>query len=251
VTRSRDEEADQVLAAPGWWWSRLVGLVLTRIVWRVRVHGPTAALATGPFVLAINHVNVVDGPLVFVVCRRRVHFLVKAEMFRGAFGWVLRQMGQIPLNRAGLDRTALTTAARALEQGHVVGVFPEGARGRGDVTEVRRGVAWLGLHSGAPVVPIAVLGTRRSGQRTGSLPSFRRRLHVVVGHPFTLPTEHGRAGRVALAAAAEHVRVLLADHVQQATAAVGVALPEDSGRDPAAEVASPVPGADPPERAPT
>lgn len=227
-----DGVAEAILSTPGRWWGAIIAFLVGRVLWSTRSSGVPVA-AQGPLVLAINHVNIVDGPIVYSRFPRHVHFLVKTEMFRGVFGFVLRQVGQIPIDRGGPDRVAMSTAVHALRDGRVIGVFPEGARGRGDVAEVRTGIAWLAMRSGAPVLPVAVLGTRVSGERAGSLPPLRRRVHVVCGRPFTLDGTVGGTGRAALTAAAEQVRVELADHVAQACRDTGVALPDDSGRDPA------------------
>ena len=71
--------------------------------------------------------------------------------------------GQIPLDRFHVDLAAIRLALRTLEDGHVVGVFPEGARGPGDMTSPRAGAAYLALVTGAPVVPVSFLGTRLPG----------------------------------------------------------------------------------------
>lgn len=220
-------QAEAVLSTPGWWWGRVIAFVMTRVLWRVRaIRGAPAA---GPLLLAVNHVSVLDGPLVWAVQRRPTHFLVKTEMFRGVFGWALRQVGQIPVDRSRPDRTALATAAHALRSGRAVGIFPEGGRGRGDVSEVRTGIAWLALQTGTPVTPVAVLGTRRSGERAGRLPSPGRRLHVDIGACFPVERPEGLSGRAALAAAAEQVRVRLAAHVHEAVGRSGISLPGDTG----------------------
>lgn len=216
--------------APGRWWGRLVGFVVAHVIWRTRVRG-LEHVSHGPVLLAVNHVSVLDGPLVYSSnWRRSVHFLVKKEMFRGFFGWVLRQVGQIPVDRSGSDRAALVSAVAVLREGGVAGIFPEGSRGRGDVAAVRTGIAWIALQSGAPVVPVAVLGTRRTGERSGSLPRPLRRLHVVHGEPFHLQRPAGVPGKQALAMAAEQVRVRLGEHVAAATALTGEPLPDDPGR---------------------
>lgn len=218
--------------APGRWWGRLVGFVVAHVLWRTDVRG-LERLAEGPVLLAVNHVSVLDGPLVYSSSwGRSIHFLVKKEMFRGFFGWVLHQVGQIPVDRAGSDRAALSAAVAVLREGGAAGIFPEGSRGRGDVAAVRTGIAWLALQSGAPVVPVAVLGTRRTGERAGGLPRLRRRLHVVLGDPFTLQRPPGVPGKQALATAAEQVRVRLVEHVAASVALTGVPLPDDPGRHP-------------------
>lgn len=216
--------------APGRWWGRVVGFVVAHVLWRTDVRG-LEHVADGPALLAVNHVSVLDGPLLYSAnWTRGAHFLVKKEMFRGFFGWVLHQVGQIPVTRSGGgDRGALSAAVAVLREGGLAGIFPEGSRGRGDVAAVRTGIAWIALQSGAPVVPVAVLGTRRTGERPGGLPRLRRRLHVVHGEPFRLERPDGVPGKQALAAAAEQVRLRLVAHVEASVALTGEPLPDDPG----------------------
>ncbi|GII99141.1 1-acyl-sn-glycerol-3-phosphate acyltransferase [Sediminihabitans luteus] len=207
-------------------WSRHVGRFAATVVWSTRVTGAEHVPATGPVILAANHTGVVDGPLLLGVAPRGLHVLVKQEMFHGPVGAVLRAAGQIPVDRDG-GRAALVTARAVLERGDAVGVFPEGNRGRGDASSGRAGVAWLALHSGAPVVPVAMLGTRRTGESTNHLPGLRRRIEVEMGAPVTVRRAPGTSGRQALADANEQVRAALADLVARAVARTGVALPTD------------------------
>ncbi|HMO12281.1 MAG TPA: lysophospholipid acyltransferase family protein, partial [Actinotalea sp.] len=129
--------------------------------------------STGAVVIAANHVSVIDGPLLHGVVPRDTHLLVKREAFRGVVGAILRGAGQIPVDRV-TGRSALEAALAVLRRGGAVGIFPEGGRGDGAVQSVRAGVAWLAVHGGAPVVPVAILGTRRTGEGIGHLPAPRR-----------------------------------------------------------------------------
>ncbi len=207
-------------------WSRWVGRFLGRVVWRTRVLGAERVPRTGPVLLASNHLGVVDGPLVHGVAPRATHILVKEEMFTGPLGLVLRAAGQIPVDRDG-GRPALAAALAVLRRGDAVGIFPEGNRGRGDASSARAGVAWLAVTSGAPVVPVAVLGTRRTGESVGHVPGPRRRLVVEFGEPIVLVRRDGVSGRAAVAEAADVLRVALAEHVLAVSARTGVPLPAD------------------------
>lgn len=205
-------------------WSRWVGRFLARVVWDTRVTGWENVPATGPVVLAANHTGMIDGPLVHGVARRGTHFLVKRELFREPLGTVLRWAGQIPVDRDN-GRAALTAALGVLRRGGVVGVFPEGNRGRGNVTSARAGVAWLAVNAQAPVVPVVVLGTRRTGEKLNVIPGLRR--HLVVH--FCAPVAPVDAGsrRESIEATLALVRDTLAIEVEVISAATGMGLPAD------------------------
>ena len=179
---------------------------------------------TGPVLFASNHTGLIDGPLVFGLAPRPAHFVVKQEMFHGFTGWVLHQMGQIPIDRSSADRTAITTALAVLARGGVVGVFPEGHRGRGDVAAVHAGVTFLAMASGAPIVPVACLGTRPGGLSVSRPPRPGHRLAVVFGDPITLSAPPGVPRREASRALTEQVRATLAEHVRVSARRTGIAI---------------------------
>lgn len=211
-------------------WSRWVGAFLARAVWRTRVVGAHHVPRTGPVIVAANHLGVIDGPVLLGATPRGLHVLVKEEMFTGPLGLLLRTAGQIPVDRDG-GRTGLAVALGVLRRGGVVGIFPEGNRGRGDAASGRAGVAWLAVNSGAVVVPAAVLGTRRTGESVSHVPGLRRRLVVEFGEPVVLTRAPGVSGREAVARGNETLRAALADHVRAVSARSGLALPVDGPRD--------------------
>jgi 1-acyl-sn-glycerol-3-phosphate acyltransferase len=207
-------------------WSRWFGRFLGRVVWNTRVVGAEHVPTSGPVIIAANHTGLLDGPLLLGVAPRPLHILVKESMFVGPLGWILRASGQIPVDRDS-GRAALSAGRAVLRRGGAVGVFPEGTRGRGDFSGTRAGLAWLALNGGAPVVPAAVLGTRRTGRGVNSLPQLRGRLHVEFGEPIVLTRAPGVPGKVATENAAETVRDGLAAHVAAVAEHTGITLPAD------------------------
>ena len=183
---------------------RRAGSAWLRPVLRVRVHGAGRIPATGPLVLVANHSALVDGPLLFGLLGRRAVFLVKHEMFRGPLAVALVRIGQLPVRRGATDPAPLRAAVAVLRGGGLVGVFPEGTRGSGDVTAAHHGAAWLARTTGAPVLPVVIRGTRRA---PGGRPRIRPRVDVLIGAPLPLPADGGRAE---LSAATETVRAALA-----------------------------------------
>jgi 1-acyl-sn-glycerol-3-phosphate acyltransferase len=189
--------------------ARWIGTWLFHPFYRVRVHHRERIPATGPVVVVANHSALVDGPLLFGLFGRRAVFWVKQEMFTGPVGWALIRIGQVPVRRGEPDRRPLTAAMEVLRGGGLVGVFPEGTRGSGEVAAAQHGAAWLARTSGAVVLPVVCRGTRRP---TGSRRRWRPRVDVVVGEPLSIPAGGGRAG---LAAATETVRAALAGMVRE------------------------------------
>ena len=211
------------------WWVAPASTVLFGAVWPTRVSGADQVPATGAIIYASNHLGFLDGPMLVGVAPRWPHCLIKSDMFQGPVGALLRSTGQIPVQRATVDREALSRALAVLAVGDAVGIFPEGGRGRGDVGSVRQGVAWLALRSGARVVPVACLGTRRTGESKSHWPAPRRRLDVVFGPPLELSARPGVPGRIALAEATATLREVLAAHVAAASERTGQPLPDDLG----------------------
>lgn len=155
----------------------------------IRLHGTEHVPASGPVILAANHIGVLDGPLLAIFAPRPVHALTKHEMFRGRTGRFLRRSGQIPVDRFAVDPHAVRTALRVLRDGGVVGVFPEGTRGDGELHRFHRGAAYLALVSGAPVVPVIIFGSREPGGGIDSTPTRGGRIDLEFGRPVTLDAQ--------------------------------------------------------------
>ena len=155
----------------------------------VRVHDAHHVPADGPVILAANHIGVLDGPLLAVFAPRPVHALTKDEMFHGRMGRFLRRSGQIPIDRFSVDPRAVRTALRVLRDGGVMGVFPEGTRGDGELHRFHHGAAYLALVSGATVVPVIVLGSREPGGGIDSTPARGGRIDLVFGPPVTIDAQ--------------------------------------------------------------
>ena len=200
---------------------RRIGIGLMNGLWRPRVLGTWRVPATGPVILAGNHSHNVDGPMIIGTSPRPVHFLVKKEAFVGPMDPFLRSVGHVAVDRASADRTAITAALGVLERGGVLGIFPEGTRGEGDFAELRAGLAYFAVRSGAPVVPVAVLGSARSGRVISALPPLRSRIDVVFGDPFDAGDGSGRRTRTAMDAATLRIQERLTAHLAYARRATG------------------------------
>ncbi|MFD7335775.1 lysophospholipid acyltransferase family protein [Streptomyces violascens] len=159
---------------------RLVVLVpLLRWLFRPCVEGAGRVPEAGAVILAGNHQSFTDQFLLGVTLRRRLTFLAKQEYFTApgltgrATAAFFRALGQIPVDRSGKDaaQSALDTALQVLGDGGVLGVFPEGTRSHdGRLYKGKVGVAAMALRSGAPVVPVAMIGTFEAQPKGRRLP---------------------------------------------------------------------------------
>jgi 1-acyl-sn-glycerol-3-phosphate acyltransferase len=167
----------------------------------LRVEGLEHVPASGPYIVAANHHNYLDGVVLGVTVPAPVAFIVMPRVWRAtALHPVFhRHIGSIPINLERPDFGALRTALSHLERGGVVGIFPEGPFSvRGRLEQGLPGVALLALQSGVPVVPAALHGTFEAlRQRRFYLPR-RTPLGVRFGPPRRFPRNgvRGRDGRL-------------------------------------------------------
>jgi len=140
-----------------------------RAVYRPAVSGAQHVLPTGPLILAANHTSFVDEFFVPLGARRQVFYFAKAEYFtapglRGrAMAAFFNGMGQVPVARddARAAAAVIDVGVEVLAEGKALGIFPEGTRSPdGRLHKFRTGVARIALRSGAPVVPVGLVGTR-------------------------------------------------------------------------------------------
>jgi 1-acyl-sn-glycerol-3-phosphate acyltransferase len=201
---------------------RRIGVGLMYGLWKPRVLGAWRVPPHGPVIFAVNHSHNIDGPMLMGTATRPVHFLIKKEAFIGPLDPFLVGIGQVKVDRSIADRAAITAALKVLANGGVLGIFPEGTRGEGDFASLRSGLAYFAVRSGAPVVPVAVLGSAgRRGRVVRALPPLRSRIDVVFGDPFEAGDGSGRRTRKALDEATVRIQERLAGHLAAARRLTG------------------------------
>ena len=175
---------------------------LFHVMLRMHVTGRENVPATGPVILASNHLSFIDSMVIPLSAPRRVHYLAKAEYFTGTGvgGWLTRTLftglGAMPVQRqtSRAAQEALDTALAVLRRGEGFGIYPEGTRSRdGRLARGKTGVAWLALTADCPVVPVAVSGTDRV-QPVDSRWPRPHRVSVTFGTPLTFTEQRGMAG---------------------------------------------------------
>ena len=147
-----------------YWVLKAVLTPILRFLFRVRVEGDENVPTHGPAILASNHLSFSDSILLPLMLRRRVTFVAKAEYFESwKTAWFFRAVGMIPLKRGGgsASERALAAAREVLDNGGVLGIYPEGTRSPdGRLHKGHTGVARLALDNRVPVVAVAMIGTR-------------------------------------------------------------------------------------------
>jgi 1-acyl-sn-glycerol-3-phosphate acyltransferase len=164
---------------------------VAKAVWRPTVTGLDKVPATGPVIVASNHLSFADSLVIPIVAPRQVVFLAKQDYFTGTGvkGALQRAwftgMGMIPIDRDDTRAAiaSLDIALAVLGRGEAFGIYPEGTRSRdGRLYRGRTGVAHLALTSGAPVVPVGISGTQDLQPVGSRLPKLAR-VSVRFGEP--------------------------------------------------------------------
>ncbi len=175
---------------------------LLSLLGRPKTVGLEHVPASGAVILASNHLAVADSFYLPLVVRRRITFLAKAEYFtgKGIKGWFTRWFytvaGQVPIDRTNADaaQNALETAERILKEGKLLGMYPEGTRSPdGRLYKGKTGLARLALHTGVPVIPVAMVGTNVVNPPGTSMWRFGR-VEVRFGKPMDFSRFEGLAG---------------------------------------------------------
>lgn len=113
-------------------------------------------------IICSNHIHAMDGPLVIVATKRHVKCMAKMELFKTKpLSWLMNKYGTFPVTRGKLDKVTLQKAYDVIEEGNILGVFPEGGRREGLTrqTKLKNGAAYMAVTTGAPVVPVAIKGS--------------------------------------------------------------------------------------------
>lgn len=165
---------------------RFIAVGASRLYYPGPVVGAEHVPSTGSFILAPSHRSYVDWLIAARVTRRRLRYLVKAEVWKSkAAGRLIEALGAFPVQRGAADRHAFLLALSVLATGEPLVVFPEGTRQRGpEIAELQDGAAYLALRARVPIVPVALGGTEAAMPRGAAIPRPGR-VRIVVGEPIS------------------------------------------------------------------
>jgi 1-acyl-sn-glycerol-3-phosphate acyltransferase len=187
---------------------------LLRFIFRPWVRGVENVPSSGAAILASNHLSFSDSIFLPLQCPRPVVFLAKSEYFtgKGIKGWLVKTFfkstGQLPIDRSGgkASEAALNTGLGVLEQGQLLGIYPEGTRSPdGRLYRGRTGIARMVLEAKVPVIPVAMIDTEKVQPIGKRLPRVRR-VGIVYGKPLDFSRFDGMEGdRIVLRAVTDEI----------------------------------------------
>lgn len=160
---------------------------IVKLFWVKEANGLQNLPKKGAFIIAANHASYMDHFMMAQLVpylNRKIHFLAKKEHFETIFkkAWHT-YAGAIPIDRDGGDEKALKWAIKALKEGKIIGIHPEGTRSlTGKLQQGKTGVARLALAARVPVVPIGLIGTFEILPKGKYLPKFRK-AEINIGKP--------------------------------------------------------------------
>lgn len=187
---------------------------ILRFIFRPWVRGVENVPTSGAAILASNHLSFSDSIFLPLQCPRPVVFLAKSEYFTGKgikgalVRWFFLATGQLPIDRSGgkASEAALNTGLGVLEQGQLLGIYPEGTRSPdGRLYRGRTGIARMVLEAKVPVVPVAMIDTEKVQPIGKRLPRVRR-VGIVYGKPLDFSRFDGMEGdRIVLRAVTDEI----------------------------------------------
>lgn len=167
------------------------GLIFRWIYFRAWTKNMSYIPKRGPAIIASNHLAVIDSIVLPVLVWRKIWFIGKKEYFQtDTFKhrlqkWFFTSVSVYPVDRAGgkAAQEALDVGRRALDSGHLFGIYPEGTRSPdGNLYRGHTGVARLALEKRVPVIPVAMIGTREA-QKPGQAMPKPKRIGAVFAKP--------------------------------------------------------------------
>ncbi|HUK45630.1 MAG TPA: lysophospholipid acyltransferase family protein [Gaiellaceae bacterium] len=152
-------------------------------LYRVEIRNPERIPETGPVILVANHESLIDPWLLGLATLRPVRYMAKAELWRTPLlRQLMRLFGTFPIERGAGDRSAVGRAADLLEDGEVLGIFPQGTCLPYRDRPWLRGAARLALSTGTAIVPVCIVGSEKA-LRPGKVKLGLPRIKVLVGEP--------------------------------------------------------------------
>ena len=166
--------------------AKFIGWILIKLFWRVEIKGIDNVPKEGSLIVAANHTSNLDPIILGITMNRKMHFIAKKEVFGNFIGnFICRKLNAFPVDRGKIDIKALKNAINILQKKEVLGIFPEGARSsNGELQDFKVGIIKIAIKTGAPILPVGIIGTYKIYPRGNKIPNFfKHKIIVRYGTP--------------------------------------------------------------------
>lgn len=190
-----------------YWAGYHLSWIIGQLFFRFRVVHRERMIQNGPAILAMNHQSYLDPPLAGTACDRAIYFLARRTLLNvPLFRWLLPKLNVIPVDQAGVDRSAIKALIRVLKAGNAALVFPEGSRTLdGKLQPAEPGLGLVIARTLAPVVPMRIFGAHEALPRGGGRLRFAP-ITIVVGEPIVFTSaDLGLPGKILYAQLSQRV----------------------------------------------
>lgn len=201
-----------------YWLGKSLARVVCRVFGRWQVFGRENIPKKGGVMLCGNHASYIDPPAMSGAASRTVHFMAKSELFKiPILGFLMKHVRAFPVKRGVADRGALKKATDYLQNGEVVGMFPEGTRNP-DPSKLMKpepGVGMIVLRAEVPVIPVALVNTHKLLPLHSVFFHFTR-VKIIFGPPVPLDDLYGQSGREAVEEAGRRIMAGIEELIESA-----------------------------------
>lgn len=162
--------------------NRILGKILIKIFYRVKIVNKNNIPKNGPFILAGNHKSNYDCVMLMSSTNKKIRFLAKKELLESKIGFFFRLMGIIPVDRSRKNKEALNEAYNVLNNKGVIGIFPEGTFNKTEyiVKPFKFGAVKMAMETNAKIIPFAIIGEYKL---------FRKGVKIVFGKPYKISSD--------------------------------------------------------------
>lgn len=159
---------------------KFIFFIILSLIYKIELIGRENVPDKGAAILCSNHIHDLDMFFISTRIKRLIRYMAKEELFEiPVLGPLIRYAGAFPVKRGKADVGAIKTALKLLDEGHIVGIFPQGTRTRGknknEIT-IKRGAVMIAINAGVPIIPVGIDATYKPFTR----------VRVVFGKPFYL-----------------------------------------------------------------
>ena len=162
----------------------MISWIIFKFFFGLRIIGSENLPGSGPFIVVANHSSVFDGFILLSSIKPKITFMAASYLFKMNFyGFILRGVGAIPVQRNGNDILALKKSLKVLKQGCILGIFPEGRiKNEKNDFSAKAGAAYLAVKTDVPIIPIAIKGASKALPVGEKWPKFSK-IEVRIGKP--------------------------------------------------------------------